>query len=90
MPPGRNDPCPCGRKDAKGKPIKYKRCCLRAAAQPARPDPSLPNEPYPPGRSLGIIAGRERFLIECEGNFRWYDGGTGRSGWYTIRRRSDG
>jgi hypothetical protein len=26
--PGRNDPCPCGRKDEKGKPVKYKNCCL--------------------------------------------------------------
>ena len=26
--PGRNDPCPCGKKDsATGKPIKYKKCC---------------------------------------------------------------
>ena len=26
--PGRNDPCPCGKKDPKtGKPIKYKKCC---------------------------------------------------------------
>ncbi len=24
---GRNDPCPCGKKDSRGKPIKYKRCC---------------------------------------------------------------
>ena len=24
---GRNDPCPCGAKDASGKPIKYKKCC---------------------------------------------------------------
>lgn len=83
---GRNEPCSCG----SGK--KYKRCCLRAAAQPARPahqpDPSLPNEPFPPGRSLGIIAGRERFLVEREGNYRWYDGATGRSGWYTVRRRA--
>jgi hypothetical protein len=23
---GRNDPCPCGKKDASGKPIKYKHC----------------------------------------------------------------
>ena len=26
--PGRNDPCPCGKKDPEtGKPIKYKKCC---------------------------------------------------------------
>jgi len=26
--PGRNDPCPCGKKDpATGKPMKYKKCC---------------------------------------------------------------
>ena len=26
--PGRNDPCPCGKKDPKtGKPMKYKKCC---------------------------------------------------------------
>ena len=26
--PGRNDPCPCGKKDPKtGKPKKYKKCC---------------------------------------------------------------
>jgi len=24
---GRNDPCPCGAKDANGRPIKYKKCC---------------------------------------------------------------
>jgi uncharacterized protein YecA (UPF0149 family) len=25
--PGRNDPCPCGKKDANGRNIKYKKCC---------------------------------------------------------------
>ncbi|HYM27148.1 MAG TPA: sulfotransferase [Steroidobacteraceae bacterium] len=35
MPPGRNDPCPCG----SGR--KFKHCCGSAAAQPARPDPEL-------------------------------------------------
>jgi hypothetical protein len=25
---GRNSPCPCGAKDAKGKAVKYKHCCL--------------------------------------------------------------
>ncbi len=31
---GRNDPCPCGAKDAEGNPIKYKKCCedIRRAA----------------------------------------------------------
>ena len=24
---GRNDPCPCGKKDSAGKPLKYKKCC---------------------------------------------------------------
>jgi peptide deformylase len=24
---GRNDPCPCGQVDEKGKPVKYKKCC---------------------------------------------------------------
>ena len=24
---GRNDPCPCGKKDENGKPLKYKKCC---------------------------------------------------------------
>ena len=24
---GRNDPCPCGKVDGVGKPIKYKKCC---------------------------------------------------------------
>jgi hypothetical protein len=24
---GRNDPCPCGKKDSSGKPIKFKHCC---------------------------------------------------------------
>ena len=24
---GRNDPCPCGKKDKDGKPLKYKKCC---------------------------------------------------------------
>lgn len=24
---GRNDPCPCGKKQGNGKPLKYKRCC---------------------------------------------------------------
>jgi len=27
--PGRNDPCPCGRKRADGRPVKYKNCCGR-------------------------------------------------------------
>jgi len=25
---GRNDPCPCGARDANGKPRKFKQCCL--------------------------------------------------------------
>jgi preprotein translocase subunit SecA len=25
--PGRNDPCPCGRKRSDGRPVKYKNCC---------------------------------------------------------------
>lgn len=24
---GRNDPCPCGKMDARGRPIKFKKCC---------------------------------------------------------------
>jgi len=24
---GRNEPCPCGKKDSSGKPLKYKKCC---------------------------------------------------------------
>jgi len=24
---GRNDPCPCGKKDKSGKPVKFKHCC---------------------------------------------------------------
>ena len=28
---GRNDPCPCGAVDANGKPIKFKRCCIKKA-----------------------------------------------------------
>ena len=24
---GRNEPCPCGRVDRKGKPLKFKKCC---------------------------------------------------------------
>jgi len=27
--PGRNDPCPCGKKRPDGKPLKYKNCCGR-------------------------------------------------------------
>jgi uncharacterized protein YecA (UPF0149 family) len=27
---GRNEPCPCGRKDENGKPIKFKKCCLNS------------------------------------------------------------
>jgi preprotein translocase subunit SecA len=27
--PGRNDPCPCGKTRADGKPVKYKNCCGR-------------------------------------------------------------
>ncbi len=27
--PGRNDPCPCGKKRPDGKPVKYKNCCGR-------------------------------------------------------------
>ena len=23
----RNQPCPCGKKDAEGNPVKYKKCC---------------------------------------------------------------
>ena len=25
---GRNDPCPCGKRNKDGKPVKFKRCCL--------------------------------------------------------------
>ena len=25
---GRNDPCPCGKVDKLGKPVKFKKCCL--------------------------------------------------------------
>lgn len=25
---GRNDPCPCGKTDSNGKPLKHKKCCL--------------------------------------------------------------
>ena len=28
---GRNDPCPCGKSDASGRPMKYKKCCGKAA-----------------------------------------------------------
>ena len=27
--PGRNDPCPCGKKKPDGTPVKYKNCCMR-------------------------------------------------------------
>ena len=27
--PGRNDPCPCGRKKPDGTPVKYKNCCMK-------------------------------------------------------------
>jgi preprotein translocase subunit SecA len=27
--PGRNDPCPCGKKRPNGLPMKYKDCCGR-------------------------------------------------------------
>jgi hypothetical protein len=27
---GRNDPCPCGKKDANGKSVKFKHCCGKA------------------------------------------------------------
>jgi len=26
---GRNDPCPCGSTNADGKPIKFKKCCMK-------------------------------------------------------------
>ena len=26
---GRNDPCPCGKKDAAGNPVKFKKCCFK-------------------------------------------------------------
>lgn len=25
---GRNEPCPCGKRDKSGKPAKFKKCCL--------------------------------------------------------------
>ncbi len=28
MTPGRNDPCPCGKTNKDGKPVKIKKCCL--------------------------------------------------------------
>jgi len=30
--PGRNDPCPCGRKKPDGTPVKYKNCCMKKKA----------------------------------------------------------
>jgi len=30
--PGRNDPCPCGRKKPDGTPVKYKNCCMKKRA----------------------------------------------------------
>jgi len=27
--PGRNDPCPCGKKKSDGTPVKYKNCCMK-------------------------------------------------------------
>jgi preprotein translocase subunit SecA len=33
--PGRNDPCPCGKTRADGKPVKYKNCCGRRAKSTA-------------------------------------------------------
>jgi len=32
--PGRNDPCPCGKKRSDGKPVKYKNCCGRRSRSP--------------------------------------------------------
>jgi peptide deformylase len=32
---GRNDPCPCGKKDENGKPFKFKKCCLSRVGQAA-------------------------------------------------------
>ena len=33
--PGRNDPCPCGRKRPDGRPMKYKNCCGRRKVRSA-------------------------------------------------------
>ena len=30
--PGRNDPCPCGKKKPDGTPVKYKNCCMNKGA----------------------------------------------------------
>lgn len=87
----RNDPCACGSTQ------KYKKCCLKwhRTGLPSPPKNDLLTNPRPPGRSLGIIAGRPRWLIEEEGNYIWYeafrDQVTGeieeRRGWFTVRRR---
>lgn len=31
---GRNEPCPCGKTDKQGKPVKYKDCCLGKDGRP--------------------------------------------------------
>jgi len=60
---------------------------------PSPPDNGLPNAPKFSGQSLGIIAGKERWMVEGSGNFIWYEiwknPETGRMeerrGWYTVR-----
>jgi len=57
---GRNDPCPCGVKSEKGKPIKYKNHCGRNAAGTIPQEvlehfANLPHEPFERG---GFLTGR--------------------------------
>jgi len=52
------------------------------------PDPSLPFNP--PGYSIGIIAGKERFILDKPGNYLYTEINTGKKLWMIIRSVKNG
>lgn len=58
---GRNEPCPCGRKDENGKPIKFKKCCLFPQSQ--REIEVFRNDEWKKVRSLTEVKKGERFRM---------------------------
>lgn len=52
------------------------------------PDPSLPFNP--PGYSIGVIEGKERFVLDRPGNYLYTEINTGKKLWMIIRSMKNG
>ena len=79
------------RQDHEGPRIREWRRHEQLLGNGISPD-GLPIKPFPPGPSIGIINGKERFLSEKSGWYEWFerfiDRKTGRiaerRGWYRV------